>query len=70
MDPTTYTALREDALAALADGQLVRAIEALRSLAEMLCVGQVYARLDDLCEMYFRLIAFFVRFVAARHCTS
>ena len=60
MDPTTYTALREDALAALADGQLVRAIEALRSLAEMLREGQVYARLEELRETYDRLLAFFV----------
>lgn len=60
MDSTTYTALREDALAALADGQLVRAIEALRSLAEMLREGQVRARLEELRETYGRLLAFFV----------
>ena len=61
MDSTTYTALREDALAALADGQLVRAMEALRSLAEMLREGQVRARLEELRDTYSRLLAFFVQ---------
>ena len=61
MDSTTYTALREDALTALADGQLVRAMEALRSLAEMLREGQVRARLEELRDTYSRLLAFFVQ---------
>lgn len=60
MDPTTYTALREDALLALRQGHLFRALEVMISVSEQLREGSVNGKLLDIRDAYGHLMDYFV----------